>query len=65
VNARQRRKQWRRVVKTTRCPRCGGATDIGYGLGMGPGFGSYVWCGSLDDDGDSCGWSFFVRDTGR
>jgi hypothetical protein len=31
------------MTATDRCPKCGDATDEGYGLAFG-GFGSYVYC---------------------
>jgi len=57
MNARQRRGLARKLNPKC-CPRCGGIVDIGYGLAFGRGFGTYVWCGSMDSDVEGCGWFF-------
>ncbi len=48
-------------LELTRCPKCQGPTDTGYGL-MGGGVGPYVFCAGDEAGDDGCGWFYKEQD---
>lgn len=45
-------------ISITKCPKCKGPVDFGYGYGLGPGIGDYVFCLDMDN----CKWSHKEQD---